>query len=296
VSPKHQAALTSLWLLVAVPMLTAQQTPPPLPVSPAAEQIEPDRPDVTNGTHIVDIGLLQLEFGAMYTRTDTVQRSFGSPVTARIGLFEWLEARVGTDGVLTRTDGIGREIGVGNLQLGAKLRLWADPGGVPVLSILPGVSVPTASAAKGLGSGDSDYTLALLTGTDVGRRAHVDLNYGIGAIGAGQGRPHFAQHLVSISGSFVASARWNPYAEAFWFSRQNVDDGSMAAIDTGAIFVVSPRLAVDGGVQWGVSRAAPGLACFAGISVVVGDILGNHGVHARQRAAERRAPSPAPHR
>jgi len=31
------------------------------------EGIEPDRPDVTNGTHIVDIGLLQLEIGGLYT-------------------------------------------------------------------------------------------------------------------------------------------------------------------------------------------------------------------------------------
>jgi hypothetical protein len=75
-----------------------------------------------------------------------------------------------------------------------------------------------------------------------------------------------------------------------------VDDGAMTALDTGAIYVVSPRVAFDGGVQLGVSRAAPGFAGFLGVSVVVGDILGNHGVHARQRAAEHRAPARAPHR
>ncbi len=30
--------------------------------------------------------------------------------------------------------------GLGNVQIGAKLRLFADPGGVPVLSILPTVT------------------------------------------------------------------------------------------------------------------------------------------------------------
>ena len=31
----------------------------------AQENIEPDRPAVTNGTHIVDIGLLQIEVGGI---------------------------------------------------------------------------------------------------------------------------------------------------------------------------------------------------------------------------------------
>ena len=255
----------------------------------AQETIEPDRPDVTNGTHIVDIGLLQIEIGGLYTHAGADQHAWGSPFTARVGLYEWLEARFGTDGVLMQSNPDGRVSGLGNLQLGAKLRLWASPGGVPVLSILPTVNVPTASAEKGLGSGDADYTLAVLTGTDIGRHAHVDLNYGIGAIGAGGGEPHFAQHLVSVSASVAASDNWNPYAEAFWFSRQESGGGNIAAFDVGAIYELGARFAVDGGVQIGVSGSAPGLAAFGGLSIVVGDILGNHGVHARQRRAQERA-------
>jgi hypothetical protein len=120
----------------------------------AQEAIDPDRPDVTNGTHIVETGLLQLEMGALYTRVASAQGSFGSPFTARVGLAEWLEARIGTDGFLTQSDQNGRASGIGNTQLGAKLRLWASPGGVPVLSILPTINLPTADADKGLGSGN----------------------------------------------------------------------------------------------------------------------------------------------
>src|SRR5262249_40911243 len=36
---------------------------------PVVDPIEPDRPDVTNGTHIVDVGLLQIEIGGQYART-----------------------------------------------------------------------------------------------------------------------------------------------------------------------------------------------------------------------------------
>jgi hypothetical protein len=254
------------------------------------ETIEPDRPDVTNGTHIVDIGLLQIEFGGQYTRSSPSQHGFGSPFTARVGLFDWLELRAGTDGLLVQSDPVGgRVAGLGNLQLGAKLRLWADPGGVPVLSVLPTVNLPTASEEKGLGSGQADYTVAWLTGADIGRHGHVDVNYGIGVIGAGDGEGHFVQHLVSISASLAASDNWNPYLEGFWFSRQAVDGGGVAAMDVGAIYELGARFAVDGGVQFGVTGSAPGFAAFGGLSVIVGDILGNHGVHARQRRAQERA-------
>ena len=283
-----RAALAAVWFLAAGSRAHAQQ--PPLPVE---QPLEPDRPDVTNGSHIVGIGLLQIEFGGIYTRSTPGERAFGSPFTARIGLFDWLEARIGTDGFLTQTDGDSRATGMGNVQLGAKLRLWADPGGIPVVSILPTVNLPAASAENGLGSGDADYTIALLTGTDIGVRGHIDINYGIGSIGAGGGLPHFAQHLVSVSVSLAASERWNPYAESYWFSRQDAEGGAMTAIDVGAIYAVSPRLALDGGMQVGVSRAAPDIAAFAGVSIVVGNVLGGHGVHERQRKARERARSKA---
>lgn len=278
-------------LLALVPAIAGAQAPPA-----PGDDIQPDRPDVTNGTHIVDVGLLQVEMGGVYTHTAAAENGLGSPFTARVGLTDWLEARLGTDGVLTNVDHGAVATGIGNVQAGVKLRLWADPGGVPVLSILPSVNLPTASAAKGLGSGDADYTIALLTGRDFGRRAHLDVNYGIGAIGAGSGLPHFAQHLASASASYVLTPRWNPYAEVFWFSREAPAGGPVTSFDAGAIYEVTPRLAIDGGLQGGLSGPAPAFAAFGGISVVVGNMLGDHGVHARQRQVQQRMAHAGSHR
>ena len=68
----------------------------------------------------------------------------------------------------------------------------------------------------------------------------------------------------------------------------------VAALDTGAIYVVNPRLAFDGGVQVGLTDAAPSLSAFAGMSVVIGNVLGDHGVHARQREVARRGAAQPP--
>jgi outer membrane putative beta-barrel porin/alpha-amylase len=272
-------ALATVCLAAAASVADAQDAP---------QAIEPDRPDITNGTHIVEIGMLQIEMGGLYTHAAAGQHAFGSPFTARVGLTDWLEARIGTDGLLTETDGFSQVTGIGNTQLGVKLRLWASPGGAPVLSILPTINLPTASDVKGLGSGEADYTVALLTGTDVGRHAHVDFNYGIGRIGADNGAPHFTQHLLSVSASDAISDNWNPYLEVYWFSRQDTDGGAMTALDTGAIYEIGSRFAIDGGVQVGLTSSAPKLALFGGVSIVVGDVLGSHGKSARQRQAQRR--------
>ena len=258
------------------------------------DNLEPDRPDVTNGTHIVDVGLLQMEIGTTVTRNGVSQHSLGTPTTIRLGLTEWLEARVSSDGFLAVTDPTGTQRGLGNVQIGAKLRLWADPGGVPVLSILPTINLPAASESKGLGSGQADFTIAALTGVDFLTRGHIDVNYGIGRIGAGTGLPRFTQHLVSWSASVEIPGPVTPYLESFWFSRQDPDGGAVAALDTGAIYVINPRLALDGGVQFGLTDDAPPLSAFGGLSIVIGNVLGDHGVHARQRETARRGAARPP--
>ncbi len=256
------------------------------------QNLEPDRPDVTNGTHIVDIGLLQLEAGGLYNHSGAASHDSGTPITLRLGVTDWLELRLGEDGYLSSTGPTGTAHGLGNVQLGAKLRLWADPGGVPVLSILPNVTLPTASSHNGLGSGQVDFAVAVLTGTDFLTRGHADVNYGIAAIGAGNGLPHFTQHQASISTSVEIPGPVTPYFEVFWFSRQDPSGGPVTAIDTGAIYVINPRFALDGGAQWGLSASAPAYSVFGGASMIIGNVLGDHGVHARARQLARRNAAP----
>ena len=252
--------------------------------SPAFAQsdqgIEPDRPDVTNGTHIVPSGLVQIEFGGMYTRDAPGQTGATSPFTIRVGLADWIEARIGADGVTTQNGPDASATGFGNVQLGAKLRLWAQPGGAPVLSILPNVNLPTADSSRGLGSGDTDFTVALLTGTDIHTRGHIDVNYGIGAIGAGQGRPHYIQHLISASLSEAVTDRWNPYVEVFWLSRTDIDGRPETAMDTGVIYELGSHFAIDGGIQFGIGGPASDFGAFGGLTIIVG---GERELNGRQR-------------
>lgn len=289
------------WLLIIVfagfsPERAAAQVPqtPAAGQAPAArdvperiEPLDPDRPDVTNSPHIVGAGRLQIEMGVVHSRFDSGQSSLATPVTARIGIADWLEARVSGDGFVLVRDQAGSSSGLGNVQLGAKLRLHADADGVPIVSLLPTVNLPVASERKGLGSGRADFAITLLAGTDFLTHGHVDVNYGAGWIGAGTRLPRFTQHLVSVSASADLGSV-APYLEGFWFSRQQLDGHNVVAIDGGAIFFINARLAVDCGLQVGLSEAAPSLSAFGGVSLVAGRVFGGHG-----QRHQARPPSPS---
>ena len=254
--------------------------------SDAAVPISPDRPDLTNSAHLVNPGIVQIEAGVIQTRQDAEHHAFGSPIVARIGVRDWLEAQVGSDGLLIATGAGERATGIGNVRLGAKVRLLADSTNQGRFTILPQVSVPAASGARQLGSGDPDYTLTFMTGADFGLRVHVDTNYTIGAIGSGGGRAHFAQHVLSGSMSVAVTGQASAYFEGFGISRQEAGGRALTAIDTGVIYTIGTRMAVDGGIEAGVSGEAPEFAAFGGVSVALGHARATEAAaHAHARPA-----------
>ena len=247
-----------------------------------------DGPDVTNGTHIVDVGLLQIEVGGVYSRVDSQRSNFNTPIALRVALTDWLEVHGGSDGLLDSFDAAQHETGAGNLQVGGTVRMWGDPGGPPTVSVQPAMTLPIASPEKGLGSGVADFSLEVLSGSDFLTHAHVDASYGVAWVGVAAGVPRFTQHLASLSFSAEIPGPVTPRVEGAWLSRQDVDGGPVLVVNLGMVYAVNARYAVDVSVEQGLSDRAPALGLSAGMSMVVGNILGGHGVHARRPQTTRR--------
>ena len=256
--------------------------------SAAQDAIEPDQPDVTNGSHLVTPGVVQIEAGGLYSRVDQ-ESAFGTPVTVRIGLTRWIEARVGSDGILRSTNGDASVTGVGNVLVAAKIRLWPDADGKSRLSIIPAVNIPTADPDKGFGSGSADYALVAATGTDLGQWLHTDVNYGIGAIGSGDGQAHFVQQLISVSTSLAVADNVSPYFEGYWYSRQEADGSGIPAVDAGVTYLFTPRLAIDGGVQVSWSGGSSQFSAFGGISIATRKIFAKNDARSTRASAVRPA-------
>lgn len=243
-----------------------------VPVSAVAQeqehQIEPDHPDLTNSAHLVPVGVLQFEADGLFHRASSIAHDSATPFTVRYGVTPWFEARLDGDGFLSTTDGSTTERGMGNIQLGAKVRLLGDKEGAGVLGLEPEITIPIASAAKGLGSGQMDAVLTVLTGVDYLTRGHTDFNYTIGSIGGGEGEPRFTQQAASAS-SNVNIGTVSPYVEVYWFSRAGANIGRSYGIDGGAVYVITPRVALDGGLQTDLSGGDRGFSMFAGLSFYV---------------------------
>lgn len=245
----------------------------------------PDNNDVTDGTDNTDVGLLQFELGSVFARADSTTHTTGVPIALRYGAFEWLELSVGTDGYEWQTAvDPARTEGLGNVQVGARVRMFARRGGLPIIALLPQVSLPTASTTKGLGSGDTDATLAAVTGRDFAHRSHVDVSYGAGRIGEGAGLGRFTQQAAFVSGSLGVTPRVTPALTFSWLSQQDAITGHAVMLTGETVVTLSRRVALDVSAEFGVTDQSPAFTFTTGTSVALGTMDDDDGVHARRHA------------
>jgi hypothetical protein len=253
--------------------------------------IDADRPHVGTGAHVVAPGEVQVEAGVQWQQSSDI-RTFGSPVLVRIGAVDRLELRAATDGLLSRHSPETAAYGMGNVQLGAKIRLLGGRE-EPFFSVMPTINLGVARADRQLGSGETDATLTWLAGHSAGRRFHIEGNYGIGAIGAPG--THFIQHLLTGAVIHQSTRTVQTYVEAASWSRQEIGGTAVGFIDYGLIAALTPRLLVDVGAFSGVTRQAPDWGVFSGVSFAVGGRDFHQQLGRRARADRQRAIAAAEH-
>lgn len=115
------------------------------------EPIATDRPDFTETSSTVGLGVVQIESGYTFAQDDDlVSHSWGEPLL-RVGvLANWLEFRTAVfptsqiieSGPIRQTDS-----GTEDLYLGFKLALTPQNGLLPEVAITPQMTVPTGSSA-----------------------------------------------------------------------------------------------------------------------------------------------------
>ena len=115
------------------------------------EPLVTDRPDFTEASSTVGVGVAQIEMGYTYFFDDsaterTKSHSFPEPLL-RLGVYDdWLELRVGwnyTDEDVNQT----RTQGADDLYLGFKIGLTPQDEWVPEMALIPQMTVPTGANA-----------------------------------------------------------------------------------------------------------------------------------------------------
>ncbi len=116
------------------------------------EPLITDRPDFTEASSVVGLGILQLETGYTYTYDkDTADRTIGHsyPETLlRYGILaNWLELRLAWNYGDENVSGVSTS-GADDLYLGFKIGLTPQDGLLPEMAIIPQMTVPTGSSDR----------------------------------------------------------------------------------------------------------------------------------------------------
>jgi Putative MetA-pathway of phenol degradation len=236
--------------------------------------IDPDRPDVTNGTATVGRGVFQIETGFEYSRTSVggspTQKEFSVPLVLRIGVLDRLEVRVESE-PFVRLRGDEDDTGYGDLKLGLKWGFYDVEEGDwrPAVGLLPFVKLPIADAP--IGSERPDFGVTLLLSFNMPADFSLDANAGVSAIGQTHPSGYLVQGQVSASLQHsVLTERLVAFAELFYFSRGERDGRHRFGGDTGIIYRLTPDLALDTAVETTLTGSGPDFAVRAGLSTRFG--------------------------
>lgn len=113
-----------------------------------AEEMVTDRPDATESSSVIKPGFIQAELGWLYTKSGDIKTHELPQTLFRIGVVDRVELRLGWGGYQNATSAGGAD-GVGDFELGAKVYIAEEQGGLPEIALLGGISVP---------SGDDDVS------------------------------------------------------------------------------------------------------------------------------------------
>jgi Putative MetA-pathway of phenol degradation len=240
----------------------------------AAEEIQSDRPEVTESARLLPRGTAQLETGFLYSSQRAAgvptEKVFGIEGVLRIGVARDFEVNLESE-PLVRVRGPQDDTGFGDVMLGVRYRFLEeaeDETWPPNLAVKPFVKLPVAS--EPIGSGRPDFGALLLASFALPWDMELEVNAGGAAIGQVDSGRYRAQAIASASLSRDIFEGLNAFVELFYSSRQQRDQGQQLALNMGLVYRITPTFAVDAGVQTSLFGGGPDYMIRTGLSVRFG--------------------------
>lgn len=273
---RWKAALCSSLLFCGSSALLAQESvssasSPNFVAQCAGRNVEPKptRPNFTVATDTTQCGVVEADYGwsSQWPGGGTRQDFFSGSL--RLGLTPRLDLRWGGDNFISSYAGAANVQGTGDNWFGGRYRFHEQSHKVPSLAFSYNVKIPSASPAKGLGSGYVDHAFTLLAGKDFGK-FHFDSNL-VGTLAGASGG---VQHSTVVS-----LACWRPLSKRLSLVNESYGGtqslGSpFAVILSGAAYLVTPKFVVDAAFATAVTHDGPGKHVTFGATYALGDMYG----------------------
>ena len=258
------AALAALALVATTATAFARQEP----------ELVTDRPDQTESTAIVPPRRAQLELGVTFTRDDhraSRDESLELPGTLlRLGLDPRFELRLGWSGSIEQEIHAGgehaRADGVGDAEVGVKVRLREGGGASPAIALIAATSVPVGDDQFSSERFDPSFRLSvshdLPSGIGIGYNAGVEAASEPASDG---GHTTLTTAIYTLAAGFPAGDDWGLFVEVFGEVPMSADGGPVHLLDAGVTYLVRPHVQLDLAAGVGLSDDAPDW--FAGMGV-----------------------------
>ncbi|MGA2182208.1 MAG: transporter [Bryobacteraceae bacterium] len=176
----------------------------------AEQEMSTDRPDFTESTDIVKVGVTQVETGFVadnHALAGASVRTWTAPSTLiRTGVTSWLELRADTGGFQHERDVVNHSAatphaGFSDIQIEAKFLLARERGLLPALAVITILTIPTGTAGFSENGYNPELELcwskSLRWGFDAGGNLNVSWNRGDPANSLGQAQSLSVGHRLS---------------------------------------------------------------------------------------------------
>ena len=227
-----------------------------------ADQISavPNRPTFSTTAESVQAGVFEVEYG--FELAHAHQNING---LLKFGATRKLELRFANNPV-ERDSGVA---GTGDSGAGFKYKVFGQKGWRPTFAALYTAIIPTATA--GVGVGAVGHSAGMLTSKDFGQH-HFDFNETVQWVGRPEGRGFDRNYFTAVAYSHPVRGKLGITAEIAGFSRTNIANPATMTLMGAAIYSVSPRFIVDGGLYVAAYGQLPRLTLFSGVTYSIADL------------------------
>ncbi|MGE3638933.1 MAG: transporter, partial [Pirellulales bacterium] len=234
-----------------------------------------DRPDFTESSVTVGMGVVQLESGYTFTYDDsdgdiTKQHSYPEALF-RIGMFaEWFELRLawnyGESAESTFGDRVTNLEGADDLYLGAKIGLTPQSGCLPETGIILQATVPTGAAA--FTAGEVLPGVNYVYGWDVNDFFSVGGGTQANRALDDNGEDFYVEFAQSITTGYGWTDKWSSYAEWFMFAPAGAETAqNQQYFDSGLTYLITDNIQWDIRAGVGLNEAADDFFAGSGLSI-----------------------------
>lgn len=241
-------------------------------------ELSTDRPDQTESPYTLDAGHYQLEMDFVNYTRDRAKTGGGDVVTEALSLaplnLKWgvtnhvdvqllLDPHVRVRTEDRRSGAVTTASGFGDVTTRLKINYWGNDEGPTALAVMPFVKWPLGASAVRNGVTEGGVMGILGFALPAGWNAAVMTEVDFLSDDAGGRTTEFVNSLTLAHN---LTTRVGGYVEVFTVTGPDVAGGWQVQLDAGFTYAIDADTQLDAGCNFGVTRAAPDLQPFAGIS------------------------------